>query len=161
MEQLFSGPCWFFMYSFQSTLPHGEQQPMKDNRVATAIVSIHAPAWGATLLMPLTMRQTPCFNPRSRMGSDRNDEPQRGQGTCFNPRSRMGSDPGQTFAPCPLYQVSIHAPAWGATKLNWYAIIYQRVSIHAPAWGATARRIRRPIRHYVSIHAPAWGATCR
>jgi len=33
------------------------------------------------------------------------------------------------------------------------------VSIHAPAWGATAFRLRDVLQYIVSIHAPAWGAT--
>ena len=34
--------------------------------------------------------------------------------------------------------VSIHAPAWGATKLPPQLPPLASVSIHAPAWGATA-----------------------
>ena len=34
-------------------------------------------------------------------------------------------------------QVSIHAPAWGATLTLWDCAITHGVSIHAPAWGAT------------------------
>ena len=33
------------------------------------------------------------------------------------------------------------------------------VSIHAPAWGATPSLVIHWILTYVSIHAPAWGAT--
>ena len=78
--------------------------------------------------------------------------------------------------------VSIHAPAWGATRLCGYQNQFLRVSIHAPAWGATLSsaelgkslsefqstrpRGARPCvgERYdwclsVSIHAPAWGAT--
>ena len=55
-------------------------------------VSIHAPAWGATL----------------------SDEGQGHGANCFNPRPRVGGDsPWQTR--CPNPQVSIHAPVWGAT----------------------------------------------
>ena len=36
--------------------------------------------------------------------------------SCFNPRSRMGSDL-VALPPPPLFKVSIHAPAWGATFL--------------------------------------------
>ena len=36
-----------------------------------------------------------------------------------------------------IMYVSIHAPAWGATKQNFSRIISLGVSIHAPAWGAT------------------------
>ena len=78
--------------------------------------------------------------------------------------------------------VSIHAPAWGATGLAGQVIVDIAVSIHAPAWGATSasenhlgreswfqsthpRGVRLDaaahLRHQllVSIHAPAWGAT--
>jgi hypothetical protein len=55
--------------------------------------------------------------------------------------------------------VSIHAPAWGATSVYLYTERWVAVSIHAPAWGATGARSRRKIRWLVSIHAPAWGAT--
>jgi hypothetical protein len=34
--------------------------------------------------------------------------------------------------------VSIHAPAWGATKRFSEEDLFERVSIHAPAWGATS-----------------------
>ena len=55
------------------------------------------------------------FNPRSRMGSDHLLIDDARTTNNFNPRSRMGSDPQQ-----PLLriqdQISIHAPAWGATK---------------------------------------------
>ena len=56
--------------------------------------------------------------------------------------------------------VSIHAPAWGATRASVKKITKPYVSIHAPAWGATTSG-RQPItKKNVSIHAPAWGATC-
>ena len=79
-------------------------------------------------------------------------------------------------------RVSIHAPAWGATRMcRWGAVSgcgfnprprvggdegcdrsrhRRRVSIHAPAWGATpaAYGVQRAVGS-VSIHAPAWGAT--
>ena len=35
------------------------------------------------------------------------------------------------------YTVSIHAPAWGATKTPKFIPTLVAVSIHAPAWGAT------------------------
>ena len=35
----------------------------------------------------------------------------------------------------------------------------QEVSIHAPAWGATVKVTKQFLSWRVSIHAPAWGAT--
>jgi len=55
--------------------------------------------------------------------------------------------------------VSIHAPAWGATKSIDYLKKSVRVSIHAPAWGATQSASESCQAWAVSIHAPAWGAT--
>ena len=82
---------------------------------------------------------------------------------------------------CRPWRVSIHAPAWGATRLltpalwgmafqsthprgvrlrNYYDHIRSmQVSIHAPAWGATSYPGVRRLTPLVSIHAPAWGAT--
>ena len=59
----------------------------------------------------------------------------------------------------PQAHVSIHAPAWGATIFfsHLYRCIF--VSIHAPAWGATAAKFEVAKFMGVSIHAPAWGAT--
>ncbi len=191
-------------------------------------VSIHAPAWGATLQATLQKKSprsfnprtrvgcdplrrgagnylTPCFNPRTRVGCDGHQCHQgRHRGLCFNPRTRVGCDRkgasrekshcrfqsthprGVRRAPrvdaAGLQEVSIHAPAWGATPpKNSEATIEQfqsthprgvrpgfrervqdaqGVSIHAPAWGATTAHVAtdNPAVQ-VSIHAPAWGAT--
>ena len=36
-----------------------------------------------------------------------------------------------------LFEISIHAPAWGATKVRHDSGRHTGISIHAPAWGAT------------------------
>ena len=122
----------------------------------------------------------------------------------FNPRARVGRDsvtfavsvgnfPFQSTRPrgarLPTAgsrgdqdsDVSIHAPAWGATNYGMVTDLFEYVSIHAPAWGATrfcldfrllkwfqSTRPRGARRNgdypawwnsRVSIHAPAWGAT--
>ena len=76
---------------FQSTPPHGGRHGDGRRLVHPREVSIHAPAWGATILCCIVAFYD-----------------------CFNPRPRMGGD----FLVCPLrdtQKVSIHAPAWGAT----------------------------------------------
>ena len=54
----------------------------------------------------------------------------------FNPRARAGRDSiqGKLFSP---FNVSIHAPAQGATRNQQSVIPNFEVSIHAPAQGAT------------------------
>ncbi len=55
--------------------------------------------------------------------------------------------------------ISIHAPAKGATPRSSGSILMPVISIHAPAKGATIRASRRPGCARISIHAPAKGAT--
>ncbi len=55
--------------------------------------------------------------------------------------------------------VSIHAPAQGATAATQKNHLAYQVSIHAPAQGATAASLWFVVLTPVSIHAPAQGAT--
>ena len=103
------------------------------------IISIHAPAKGATLV-------------GCGVGSG---------SFYFNPRSREGSDVSVSKAPPPMLVISIHAPAKGATKqadiklleihfnprsregsdgYTMPIVCYYLISIHAPAKGATLHK---------------------
>ena len=148
-----------------------------------AVVSIHAPAWGATLDCSTTHFTFASFNPRARMGRDKTIIVAAAISLGFNPRARMGRDTVSVLGKRGATKVSIHAPAWGATQaFNIRVHALYRVSIHAPAWGATMRlqswyfvnmsfqstrphgarqkQGERGMKHViVSIHAPAWGAT--
>ena len=106
-------------------------------------VSIHAPAWGATSsgLMTSESRSVSIHAPA--WGATRTGPQADYTGLCFNPRSRVGSDIDVVHGN--LRQgVSIHAPAWGATA-GFRRVAYDSlVSIHAPAWGATSICARSP-----------------
>ena len=144
---------------FQSTRPRGARLFDHSAPHVDRWVSIHAPAWGATV-WSMTIFPVVC---------------------CFNPRARVGRDQGRVGQRAAA-RVSIHAPAWGATLRATHAPQGRLVSIHAPAWGATPcppryagatarfnprarvgrdrRRLQgRRTGRQVSIHAPAWGAT--
>ena len=56
----------------------------------------------------------------------------------FNPRARVGRDRHTARCVDSGHNVSIHAPAWGATRPDGQNAPGRLVSIHAPAWGATA-----------------------
>ena len=99
-------------------------------------VSIHAPAWGATL-NPNGCPTIRGFNSRARVGRDRVRRDRERDQPRFNSRARVGRDFGRLVVQR-LFRVSIHAPAWGATVVAHYAAPLRHVSIHAPAWGATA-----------------------
>ena len=60
-------------------------------------------------------------------------------GLRFNPRAREGRDDGQGV-PSARRDVSIHAPARGATADATVVAAALDVSIHAPARGATCRQ---------------------
>ena len=149
-----------------------------------AAVSIHAPAWGATREQYRDRSRTAAgFNPRTRVGCDPTTMRRYDGGCGFNPRTRVGCDDHAPASIAWPIQVSIHAPAWGATiaamsgffhsggfnprtrvgcdgRMGMLMPIGITVSIHAPAWGATWGRggMGAPWEG-VSIHAPAWGAT--
>ena len=81
---------------------------------ADGMVSIHAPAWGAT----------PASRSRMQTAWFQSTPPHGG-------RHAVGSGVGIEV------EVSIHAPAWGATIGCAIVVAERGVSIHAPAWGAT------------------------
>ena len=77
----------------------------------------------------------------------------------FNPRARVGRDV-RYFLHALNAVISIHAPAWGATKIFLKNFQATCISIHAPAWGATQTQFILSLIHDgISIHAPVWGAT--
>ena len=100
-------------------------------------VSIHAPAWGATCQVSGIRRPSYVSIHAPAWGATRSPAHPVQDVHCFNPRTRVGCD--------------LHRGGLGSLARD--------VSIHAPAWGATLRVRRRARRGCVSIHAPAWGAT--
>ena len=136
---------------------------------------------GARLLSVKDCPQRMSFNPRARVGRDLRLSHPWTVLHCFNPRARVGRDSNIRVLQLMQRDVSIHAPAWGATRAELRFRAGGGVSIHAPAWGATLRRsLRRMasvgfnprarvgrdalcasvrVQVAVSIHAPAWGAT--
>ena len=111
-----------------------------------ACISIHAPAKGATA----DGCEKVCgvdFNPRSREGSDAQRHWCRVNHSYFNPRSREGSDlfESRFFLVSP--NISIHAPAKGATVPREILLDRLQISIHAPAKGATGCRVN----HHLAV----------
>ena len=128
---------------------------------APAEVSIHAPAWGATSKRSRSDTHSSSFNSRARVGRDkdckmvydleklfqftrprgarRSPLTRDARKLRFNSRARVGRD-AEGLGNDARGQVSIHAPAWGATRLWNRPSTTSHVSIHAPAWGATGPR---------------------
>ena len=95
------------------------------------------------------------------MGGDRRDaSASRTRRSCFNPRPPRGGRRSTCVSLPAAIGVSIHAPAWGATRTSALARRSRQLQFQStpPAWGAT------PIDHAdasaamsVSIHAPRVG----
>ncbi len=84
------------LLKFQSTHPYGVRLARGNSIQLATDVSIHAPVWGAT------------------GGADRHH----GRLPGFNPRTRMGCDKEVLIGTMDAFPVSIHAPVWGAT-VQW------------------------------------------
>ena len=82
--------CVISILTFQSTHPCGVRHISK-KFVSGWKVSIHAPVWGATLLLSRPTNGL-CFNPRTRVGCDGTSQQYCAAFASFNPRTRVGCD---------------------------------------------------------------------
>ena len=146
------------------------------------VISIHAPAKGATNDMILPCIPKLDFNPRSREGSDsfyygnntqieqfQSTLPRRERLLCdftslcvchFNPRSREGSDDDVVCA-FEDFEISIHAPAKGATRARIQSNAHTKNFNPRSREGSDDKLYASAGQFEISIHAPAKGATCR
>ncbi len=156
---------------FQSTLPRRERQytfvglgpcfsisihaPAKGatkdgpSKMYLPKISIHAPAKGATVIKPSKVAWKEDFNPRSREGSDNSQKGPKPYTIKFQstlPRRERLIDPIYTLLDG---DISIHAPAKGATIHTGQNSQEKKISIHAPAKGATSKSFSTlPIIHF-------------
>ncbi len=85
---------------FQSTLPRGERRPIVAEWSYTFFSFNPRSRVGSDRQIRRRRKSRCSFNPRSRVGSDRGSAPNPGGSRSFNPRSRVGSDaqlPGVAF----------------------------------------------------------------
>ena len=122
--------------AFQSTRPRGARRPTKPR------------CW-----------PWPSFNPRARVGRDRGPQARAADVHGFNPRARVGRDPTITWPRPIVTQFQSTRPRGARPAPARSQGLPRRVSIHAPAWGATRWPPACRCPPAVSIHAPAWGAT--
>ena len=122
---------------FQFTHPHGVRLPRPLGEGVEGPVSIHAPAWGATVFAFVSFGIYGRFNSRTRMGCDDPDGQKIAQTVKFQFTHPHGVRRNHIICEAKMTVVSIHAPAWGATDSKPSLGQQIEVSIHAPAWGAT------------------------
>ena len=80
------------------------------------LISIHTPAWGATVIKFVA------YKPK-----------------IFQSTLPRGERPETTNDESQYMKISIHTPAWGATSPYVNGVLKYSISIHTPAWGATER----------------------
>ena len=78
------------------------------------------------------------FNPRARVGRDLTTAASADTPAAFQSTRPRGARPMYQAGCLGHDEVSIHAPAWGATQPFGLPVDPLGVSIHAPAWGATS-----------------------
>ena len=124
-------------FGFQSTHPRRVRRGFKGLSAKDTEISIHAPAKGATtgevgVAPPVRFQST---HPRRVRPATRQPTPaKRGN---FNPRTREGCDMVRVQYRVTFSRISIHAPAKGATLVEYAKMHGKDISIHAPAKGAT------------------------
>ena len=165
---------------FQSTLPRRERPRSSNRNIYSNIISIHAPAKGATgrwagRLVQVQFQST--LPRRERLqhaltipvtGVISIHAPAKGATPCtergisciphFNPRSREGSD----MADSPMRRIAMNfnpRSREGSDKTIEAHSREKRISIHAPVKGATRKARLLLLHHFISIHAPVKGAT--
>ena len=103
-----------------------------------SIISIHAPAKGATVDVVQIFESMFNFNPRSREGSDCPNAVYHVLYAYFNPRSREGSDGEPECAGYISRRFQSTLPRRERQDRRLQLAEKQLISIHAPAKGATA-----------------------
>ena len=144
---------------FQSTHPRGVRLSGVLHPPGHPLVSIHAPARGATFVEKVVTirKQFQSTHPR---GVRHNRGCNFRRCSVFQSTHPRGVRRVRFLLVLSVTYVSIHAPARGATPQAGFIRIGWGVSIHAPARGATFQvNIERYFTIVVSIHAPARGAT--
>ena len=165
---------------FQSTLPRGERLPGRSRSFGPGLISIHAPARGATQRVEAAAQIVEISIHAPARGATHDQEHLEAcQKISIHAPARGATCGGRK--PAPGNQISIHAPARGATRtaaVKSFGVVFQStlprgerrsgqkhrsyrcwISIHAPARGATTTLLRIAVMESISIHAPARGAT--
>ena len=154
----FSASAGLASARFNSRAREGRDAEVK-SATTPDLVSIHAPARGATIAARRA-KDFLSFNSRAREGRDLLFARRMYRIFCFNSRAREGRDMsiGRSSR---ILVFQFTRPRGARQPLAVDAPIPQEVSIHAPARGATTRESDYFRKCAVSIHAPARGATLR
>ena len=145
---------------FQSTRPHGARPLAYLTRKTTGIVSIHAPARGATRYGSPSQPYLVVFQSTRPHGARRCVSPSTRTGCRFQSTRPHGARLISQLLPVPSPVFQSTRPHGARRTGSPSQPVLVVVSIHAPARGATCFISGSFMAAIVSIHAPARGATC-
>ncbi len=106
----------YLAQAFRSAPPHGGRHG-RENGLADGDCFDPRPRTGGDGAVANAGGAGRCFDPRPRTGGDATSWRRLLKRTCFDPRPRTGGDGGHPARPRPPDEVSIRAPARGATRL--------------------------------------------
>ena len=167
---------------FQSTHPRGVRRVEPDQPVPQSLVSIHAPAWGATSFQTKGSAQSRVSIHAPAWGATGGITHWRQACNEFQSTHPRGVRLPESRLVWAVQEVSIHAPAWGATgcsalpvpapgrfnprtRVGCDSLPYMSAPSSIVFQSTHPRGVRPASAGYaithtlVSIHAPAWGAT--
>ena len=121
-------------------------------------ISIHAPAWGAT---PRRSQRSRRQSFQSTLPRGERLRLYRWSQRNFKFQSTLPRGARPSSNPVSMSIATFQSPLpRGERQQAWpFDMVVLDISIHAPAWGATAFDLVRLHKYGISIHAPAWGAT--
>ena len=125
---------------FQSTPPHGERRRYRHRGAWYLRISIHAPRMGSDKYPQVCLSVRTYFNPRSRMGSDLQGKAWDRLRSLFQstlPHGERLYITGTAFMEIKFQSTLPHGERPEQFYPEWAGRI---ISIHAPAWGATKNR---------------------
>ena len=117
----------------------GCDSTQKKALVVPVDVSIHAPTWGATKLIPSYYEWHLMFQSTHPHGVRLTHRGKTVNVLKFQSTHPHGVRRAGSLTSFACSEVSIHAPTWGATPSKRDCLTKEPVSIHAPTWGATRR----------------------
>ena len=173
--------CWRPPFLISIHVPAWGTTSRIQRNSALVKISIHVPAWGTTENDLRFLDAVLNFNPRSRVGNDRNGHllmqcsltfqstfPRGERPFCnigyksapeFQSTFPRGERPARILYCWQTCMISIHVPAWGTTLFQSLHFCLLRNFNPRSRVGNDSDLILNKMNDVISIHVPAWGTT--
>ena len=144
---------------FQSTRPRGARRGARQQHIGGLGVSIHAPAWGATRDGVTPACRPSCFNPRARVGRDRELRYTPLPELLFQSTRPRGARLHERVRQTKIGRFQSTRPRGARRCVARNCVGHRGFQSTRPRGARQTGAADRADQKRVSIHAPAWGAT--